>query len=303
MIKSLSELRARRGDPNSKDGGKAKKNDWAFEAGMAAMGWTSLALAVTYILNGSWLGGALGLVGGFIALCTVFVVSAGAASVGWAKRADIIGYLAVLVVLGLFSRDRWATLPWLPVAAAMVSWPFHAVRYRREQLAEAVAPSGELPRDVEDALVSLPANLEPRLQAPLDRALQDCAALQAAAREVHADPDRGGALRLFGIEPAALMDDAHATLREMGRRAISAQALAQALAEGASTKVGDALDECVAALEAQADEIRGAREAWLLFQVAQEGEKAGRVEGLRRRAEALRATGEAIREVERSVKG
>lgn len=301
MIKSLSELRARRGASDPKDGGK-QKNDWAFEAGMAAMGWTSLAMAVTYIVNGSWLGGGLGLIGGFIGLCLVFVVSAGAASVGWAKRADIVGYVVVLIALGLFSRGRWETVPWLPLAAAIVSWPFHAVRYRREQLAEAATPTEELPRDVADTLVSLPADLEPRLRAPLDRALQDCAALQTAAKAAHGDTSMEGAFRLFGIDPAALVDDAHATLREMGRRAINGQALAQALAEGASSKVGEALDACVTTLEAQADEIRGAREAWLLFHVAQASERAGRVEGLRRRAEALRATGEAIREVERAVK-
>ena len=59
----------------------------------------------------------------------------------------------------------------------------------------------------------------------------------------------------------------------------------------------------IARLQKQADEIRGAREAWLLFDAAQVDEKASRIEGLRRRADALRAMGSAIREVERTVTG
>lgn len=299
MIKSLNDLRTLRA------GGQAaakKRNSWAFEASMAAMGWTSLALCIVSILNGSWLGGALGLILGFIALCTIYVVAAGCASVGFEKQADGIGYVAVLTALGLFSWERWERLGWVPFTLAAGTWVFHAVRYRKEWLQEDRRRDA-LPEDLATSLVALPTDLDPRLQAPLDRALADCAALQKTAGEAAATP---GAYTAFGIDPTALVDDAHTALREMSRRATAAQTLSTAVQDGASAQIREALDAAVAGLERQADEIRGAREAWLLFVAAQAGgldDRESRVEGLRRRAEALRAMGDAIREVEQTVGG
>jgi hypothetical protein len=295
MIKSLGDLRARR----KQDGAPKKKNSWAFEAAMAAMAWTALALAVTYLMNGSWLGAGLGLVLGFVGLCLVFVVSSGALSVGWEKQADLVGYLPVLGALWAFSHGRFEHAPWLPLAVSVTTWIFHGWRYRAQTLAKPI-PRDSLPEDVAQSLVDLPETLDTRLQAPLDRALLDCAALQKVAAATQA---AAGAYAMFGIDPVGLVDDAHTTLREMSRRATSAQALSAALADGASEPVRVAFDAAVAGLEKQADEIRGAREAWLLFDAAQVDEKASRVEGLRRRAEALRAMGTAIREVERTVAG
>jgi hypothetical protein len=290
MIKSLGDLRARR----KQEGEPKKKNSWAFEAAMAAMAWTSLALAVTYLMNGSWLGAGLGLVLGFIGLCIVFVVASGALSVGWEKQADFLAYFPVLAALGAFSHGRFEHAAWLPLGVSFVTWVFHGARYRAAEKAK-VIPRDSLPEDVAQSLVALPESLDTRLQAPLDRALLDCAALQKVAAEAQA---AGGAYAMFGIDPVGLVDDAHTTLREMSRRATSAQALSAALADGASASVREALDAAVAGLEKQADEIRGAREAWLLFDAAQVDEKASRIEGLRRRADALRAMGSAIREVE-----
>ncbi len=293
MIRSLGDLRARR-----KGGGAHKRSSWVFDAAFAAIGWTSLALAVSAGVTAGFFSAALALFLGFVALCLVFILAGGVSSAFLPERtAEVLGYLTAAVATGVYSHDRYGALSLVPPAVALGTFALHAWRYgRKDARARAETAPRELPADVEEMLAALPEHLDARLRGPVDRALADCAALKTA---IEATPKAQNEGLPTDIDPQSLVRDAHAALREMGRRATAAQALVEALRDAPSPPVQAALDGVVTDLEAFADEVRGAREAWLLYQAARVGERGSQIDGLRRRAEALRAMGSALHEVER----
>ncbi len=293
MIRSLGDLRARR-----KGGGGQKRSSWVFDAAFAAIGWTSLALAISAGVTAGFFSAALALFLGFVALCLLFILGGGVASAFLSeRRAELVGYLIAAVATGIYSHDRYGALSFVPPAVALGTFALHAWRYgRKDARAQAEAGRRELPADVEEMLAALPEHLDARLRGPVDRALADCAALKTAIEA--ASSSENEALPT-DIDPKSLVRDAHAALREMGRRAAAAQPLVEALRDAPSPPVRTALDGVVTDLEAFADEVRGAREAWLLYQAARVGDRGSQIDGLRRRAEALRAMGSALHEVER----
>ncbi|MCK6574321.1 hypothetical protein L6V77_24840 [Myxococcota bacterium] len=293
MIRSLGDLRARR-----KGGTGKKTNSWVFEAAFAAIGWTSLALAIAAGVSGGWLTGTVALFLGFVALCLVFILGGGLSSAFLPEKpAEALGFAAATAAVGFYSHDRYGALSLVPPAVAVLMFVLHGLQYGRAEARTAAATRRrDLPADVEEMLVGLPEHLDARLRGPVDRALADCAALKAAIEAL--TTTEAEALPL-DLEPKALVRDAHTALREMARRAAAAQALVEALRDAPSAPVETALAAAVRDLDAQANEVRGAREAWLLFQAARVGDRVAQVDGLRRRAEALRAMGQAMGEVER----